>query len=94
MSEPSDFDRPAPPAAHVARFVAAIGLLVAISLVGVAIDNRELALRRRISLDTFRADQLEARAARLRFELEERQTPQRLRAAFREEAAGPAAIAP
>lgn len=68
--------------AHVARFVAAIVLLVAISLIGVAIDTRELALKRRISLETFRADQLETKAVQLRLHVEQLQSPERLQTAL------------
>jgi hypothetical protein len=70
----------APATAHVARFAAALILLVGISLVGVAFDNRELALKRRISLETFRADHLESRAAELKLRIEQFQTPERLKA--------------
>lgn len=70
--------------AHFARFAAALGLLVAISLYGVVLDNRELAISRKISLQTFRADQLEARQVELRLEVQQLQSPERLRAAVAE----------
>jgi len=84
MDEPQ---RQAPPPAgassvHVARFVVALMLLVTTALVGVSLDNRQLALKRRITLETFRADQLERRAAALKLKVEELQTPDRLRAAI------------
>jgi len=82
MSEQSEHDSSTTSTSHVARFVAAIALLVAISLAGVAIDNRELALKRRISLETFRADQLETKAVQLRLYVEQLQTPERLKMAM------------
>jgi hypothetical protein len=85
MSGQADLS-PSPNAtSHVARFVAAIILLVVISLVGLAIDNRELALKRRISLDTFRADQLEMKAVQLRLQVEQLQSPERLKLALEPE---------
>jgi hypothetical protein len=71
--------------AHFARFAAALGLLVAISLYGVTLDNRELTIARQISLQTFRADQLEARAVELRLEVQQLQSPERLRAVIQEQ---------
>jgi hypothetical protein len=70
--------------AHLARFAAALSLLVAISLYGVVLDNRELAVSRKISLQTFRADQLEAREVELRLQVQQLQTPERLRSMLRE----------
>jgi hypothetical protein len=71
--------------AHLARFAAALALLVAVSLYGVTLDNRELAIARQISLQTFRADQMEARAVELRLQVQQLQSPERLRAVVSEQ---------
>lgn len=73
--------------AHLARFAAALALLVSIALYGVTLDNRELSLARQISLQTFRADQLETRVVELRLEIQQLQSPERLRELIRTEAA-------
>lgn len=64
--------------AHLLRFGAAIAILVAVSLTGVALEQRSLEFSRRSSLQTFRADRLEQEAAELRLRIEALQTPQRL----------------
>ncbi|QDT55383.1 hypothetical protein Pan44_34260 [Caulifigura coniformis] len=64
--------------AHLLRFGAAMAILVAIALAGVALEQRSLELSRQFSLQTFRADRLEQEAAALRLRIEELQTPQRL----------------
>ncbi len=63
---------------QLVRFGAAIAILVTVSLVGVALEQRSLELSRQSSLQTFRADRLEREAAELRLRIEELQTPQRL----------------
>ena len=64
--------------AHLLRFGAALAILVAVALTGVALEQRSLELSRQSSLQTFRADRLEQEAAELRLRIEELQTPQRL----------------
>ena len=64
--------------AHILRFGAALAILVAVALTGVALEKRSLELSRQSSLETFRADRLEQEAAKLRLKIEELQTPQRL----------------
>ena len=69
--------------AHLLRFGAALAILVAVALTGVALEQRSLELARQSSLETFRADRLEQQAAELRLKIEELQTPQRLMEATR-----------
>jgi len=71
--------------AHLLRFGAAIAILVAVALTGVALEQRSLELARQSSLHTFRADRLEQQASELRLRIEELQTPQRLMEATREQ---------
>jgi len=42
------------------RFVAALTLIVAVSLVGIALEKRELALKRAVSLQHYRLHELAA----------------------------------
>jgi hypothetical protein len=72
--------------AHLLRFGAALAILVAVTLTGVALQQRSLELSRQSSLQTFRADRLEQEAAELRLKIEELQTPQRLLEASRDHA--------
>src|SRR5690606_24403398 len=51
------------------RFIAALVLIVAVSLSAIALEKRELALKRAISLQHFRMDQLMEERARLRIRL-------------------------
>lgn len=60
------------------RFGAAVVLIVAISLVGIALEKQALSLKRAITLQTYRARQLEERRARLRLESERLGAPQQL----------------
>jgi hypothetical protein len=60
------------------RFAMAVALIVGISLCGVALENRALALRRAISLQHYRAEQLEEQRVRLRLLCEELGAPARL----------------
>jgi hypothetical protein len=69
--------------AHLLRFGAALSILVAVALTGVALEQRSLELARQSSLQTFRADRLEQQAAELRLRIESLQTPQRLLEATR-----------
>lgn len=55
----------------VFRFIAALVLLVTVSLIGIGLEKRELALKRAISLQHFRMDQLLEERARLRIRLHE-----------------------
>ena len=72
--------------AHLLRFGAALTILVAVSLTGVALEQRGLELSRQSSLETFRADRLEQQAAELRLRIESLKTPQRLMEANRVQA--------
>ncbi|MBX3439297.1 MAG: hypothetical protein KF861_17540 [Planctomycetaceae bacterium] len=56
----------------VFRFLAGLSLLIAVSLVGIRLETRELALKRAISLQHFRIDQLLEERTRLRIRLHER----------------------
>ena len=60
------------------RFCAAVALIVAVSLLGIALEKRTLALRRAISLQTYRAEQLEERRVQLRLRCEQLGAPGRL----------------
>lgn len=60
------------------RFGAAILLIVVVSLLGIAVEKRTLALKRTISLQLFRAEQLRERCVRLRLRCEELGAPARL----------------
>lgn len=60
------------------RFGAAVALIVAVSLLGIALEKRTLALRRAISLQTYRAEQLEERRVQLRLRCEQLGAPGRL----------------
>ncbi len=53
----------------VFRFIAALMLVVTVSLVGISLEKRELALKRAISLQHFRMDQLLEERARMRIHL-------------------------
>ncbi len=53
----------------VFRFIAALVLIVTVALVGIHLEKRDLALKRAISLQHFRMDQLEEERARLRVRL-------------------------
>jgi hypothetical protein len=60
------------------RFGAAVALIVAVSLLGIALEKRTLALRRAISLQTYRAEQLDERRVQLRLRCEQLGAPGRL----------------
>lgn len=60
------------------RFAMAVALIVAVSLCGVALEKRTLSLQRAISLQHYRAAQLEEQRVRLRLLCEERGAPSRL----------------
>ena len=51
------------------RFIAALSLIVAVSLTGIVMEKRELALKRAISLQHFRMDQLMEERTRVRIQL-------------------------
>jgi len=51
------------------RFIAALMLLLAVSLVGIGLEKHELALKRSISLQHYRMDQLLEERARLRIRM-------------------------
>jgi hypothetical protein len=60
------------------RFGAAVVMVVVVSLLGIAIEKRTLALKRAISLQTYRADQLDERLAQLQLRCEQLGAPGRL----------------
>ena len=60
------------------RFGAAVLLIVVVSLLGIAIEKRTLSLKRTISLQLYRAEQLQERCVRLRMRSEELGAPVRL----------------
>ena len=66
------------------RFGAAVLLIVVVSLLGVAIEKRTLSLKRTISLQTYRAEQLRERCVRLRLQCEQSGAPARLMQAIEE----------
>lgn len=53
------------------RFIAALALLVTVSLVGIALEKRELALKRAVTLQHYRMDQMLEERSRLRIRLHE-----------------------
>ena len=55
-----------------------MALIVAVSLLGIALEKRTLALKRAISLQMYRADQLEERRAQLKLRCEQLGAPARL----------------
>lgn len=60
------------------RFGAAVALIVAVSLLGIALEKRALSLKRAISLQTYRAAQLDERRVQLRLRCEQLGAPARL----------------
>ena len=60
------------------RFGAAVALIVAVSLLGIALEKRTLSLKRAISLQTYRAAQLDERRVQLRLRCEQLGAPARL----------------
>lgn len=60
---------------HTFRFVAALTLLVAISMVRIAIERDNLALHRAISLQHFRGEQLVERQSHLQLRVTELMSP-------------------
>jgi hypothetical protein len=76
------------------RFGAAMLLIVAVSLLGIAVEKRTLALKRTISLQRYRAEQLRERNIRLRLRCEELGAPARLLQALESGQVGLAAAPP
>ena len=60
------------------RFGITIVLIVGVSLAGIAIEKRTLSLQRSVSLQHYRAEQLEEQRVRLRLRCEELGAPLRL----------------
>jgi hypothetical protein len=60
------------------RFAMAVALIVGVSLCGVALEKRTLSLQRAISLQHYRAEQLDEQRVRLRLRCEELGAPARL----------------
>lgn len=60
------------------RFGAAVVLVVLIALLGIAIEKRNLSLRRSISLQDYRREQFLEQRARLRLQTEQLGAPGRL----------------
>jgi hypothetical protein len=63
------------------RFAAALTLLVVISLAGIRLERSELALKRSLSLQHYRLEQLIEERVRLRVRLHELSSPARRSAA-------------
>lgn len=63
------------------RFAAALGLVVLISMAGIAIEKRNLARQRAISLQQYRIEQLLECRAHLRLQINELTSPMRVHAA-------------
>lgn len=59
------------------RFSAAVVVVVVVSLLGIALEKRTLSLKRAISLQTYRVDQLDERRAALRLRCEQLGAPSR-----------------
>lgn len=68
------------------RFGAAVTLVVAVSLLGIALEKRALSLKRAISLQSYRAAQLEERRVQLRLRCEHLGAPARLLESLESEA--------
>ena len=60
------------------RFGAAVALVVAVSLLGIALEKRTLSLKRAISLQTYRAAQLDERRVQLHLRCQQLGAPARL----------------
>lgn len=60
------------------RFGAAVVIVVVVSLLGIALEKRTLAVKRAISLQAYRADQIDERLAQLRLRCEQLGAPGRL----------------
>ena len=60
------------------RFGTALAIIFGISLVGIAIEKRNLELRREITLQSYRADQLEEQRVKLRLRAEQLGAPPNL----------------
>jgi hypothetical protein len=60
------------------RFGAAVTVVVVVSLLGIALEKRTLSLKRAISLQAYRAEQLEERRVQLRLRCEQLGAPGRL----------------
>lgn len=60
------------------RFGAAVVVVVVISLLGIALEKRALSLKRAVSLQAYREDQLAEQRARLRLRCEQLGAPKRL----------------
>lgn len=60
------------------RFGAAVTMVVVVSLLGIALEKRSLSLKRAISLQSYRAAQLEERRVQLRLRCEQLGAPARL----------------
>ncbi|MCA9081093.1 MAG: hypothetical protein KDA58_11080 [Planctomycetaceae bacterium] len=63
------------------RFATAIALVTAISLVGIALEKQNLALKRTISLQHYQLQILREQEARLRLEVHQLKAPHMLQAA-------------
>ena len=60
------------------RFLAAIVLVVAVSLAGTTLEKQTLALRRRVSQQQYQLDELDQRITKLRLATHERRTASRM----------------
>ena len=71
-------------AMYVSRFFAALTLVVAVAVAGVAIEQRSLRYRQAISLDQHRLEVLDEEFARLRLEVSRLGAPTRILAQLRQ----------
>lgn len=69
---------------YVSRFFAALILVVAVAVAGVAIEQRSLRYRQAISLDQHRLEVLDEEFARLRLEVSRLGAPTRILAQLRQ----------
>ncbi len=60
------------------RFLAAMVLVVAVSLAGTTLEKQTLSLRRRVSQQQYQLDELEQRLTKLRLATHERRTANRM----------------
>lgn len=60
------------------RFLAAMVLVVAVSLAGTTLEKQTLALRRRVSQQQYQLDELDQRITKLRLATHERRTASRM----------------
>ncbi|MEZ6064470.1 MAG: hypothetical protein R3B90_01905 [Planctomycetaceae bacterium] len=67
------------------RFAAVLTIIVAIALAGIAVEKRNLWLRRALTLQEYRLQELERERTELRLAIEQLTAPQRLVDQFHDE---------